>query len=537
MAKSPRPGISPTPRLTVITAALLLCIACDYATPVQPPHFPPPPTPPPAPPPPQPPPPAPVVVEVLTPSRDTATTLGDSLEFVFRVQAAGGAYVPFTLTFSDSSVFTVHPHQTQGSYPAFSLWGMRVGQTIAKITAANVSDSVLISVTAPPPDLAGSPDYEVIDLGTLGGRDAIALALNDYGQVVGSSLTATGERHAFLWENGVMRDLAPDLHGSEASSITNSGVVGIKTIPDPGTIDHRVFVWRDGVRETVGPAWGIVAVGEDGEVVEWYSDDEHVRSFIWRDGAVQYLGGLSMPDVSSAHAMNAHGQIVGSAMAEEHEGDEIPHAFIWENGAIHDLGLLGDFTCEPPPAQGCGYASAYGINSQGAVVGVSSDTSRAAHAVLWADGTIHDLGQGRAIAIDDAGDIIGYSGQTQPDVGTNPDQGGEATFWRAGVPALLGSLGAGRTTIAGLNNVGMVAGSSLTSTGVRHVFMWNQGHMTDLGKGAVAAPAIGAEAVAINSRGDIVGFTYSVRCWFSNGVCFAPGGDPAPTRAILWRRR
>jgi probable HAF family extracellular repeat protein len=415
---------------------------------------------------------------------------------------------------------------------------MRVGQTFAKITAANVSDSVLISVTAPPPDPAGSPDYEVIDLGTLGGSDAIALALNDYGQVVGSSLTATGERHAFLWENGVMRDLAPDLHGSEASGITNSGVVGIKTIPDPGTIDHRTFVWRDGVREPVGPAWGIVAVGEDGEVVEWYFDDEHVRSFIWRDGAAQYLGGLSMPDVSSAHAMNAHGQIVGSAMAEEHEGDEIPHAFIWENGAIHDLGLLGDHACDPPPdTKRCGYASAYGINSQGAVVGVSSDTSRAAHAVLWADGTIHDLGQGRAIAINDAGDIIGYSGKTQPGVGTLSDQGGAATFWRAGVPTLLGSLGGGRTTIAGLNNVGMVVGSSQTSTTVRHVFVWNQGLMTDLGRGAVAAPAIGAEAVAINSRGDILGFTYSVRCWFSTSVCFAPGGNPAPTRAILWRRR
>ena len=42
-------------------------------------------------------------------------------------------------------------------------------------------------------------------LGTLG--DARAYAINDKGQVVGSSTTAEGTSYAFLWENGTMRDL------------------------------------------------------------------------------------------------------------------------------------------------------------------------------------------------------------------------------------------------------------------------------------------------------------------------------------------
>ena len=41
-----------------------------------------------------------------------------------------------------------------------------------------------------------------VDLGTLGGTDGFAEAVNERGQVVGGS-----EGHAFLWEAGTMTDL------------------------------------------------------------------------------------------------------------------------------------------------------------------------------------------------------------------------------------------------------------------------------------------------------------------------------------------
>jgi probable HAF family extracellular repeat protein len=37
------------------------------------------------------------------------------------------------------------------------------------------------------------------DLGTLGGNYSVAVVINERGQVVGYSLTASGEEHAFLW--------------------------------------------------------------------------------------------------------------------------------------------------------------------------------------------------------------------------------------------------------------------------------------------------------------------------------------------------
>ena len=52
-----------------------------------------------------------------------------------------------------------------------------------------------------------SAELAFTDLGTLGGSESYASGINERGQVVGDSLTASGDYHAYLWEKGVMTDL------------------------------------------------------------------------------------------------------------------------------------------------------------------------------------------------------------------------------------------------------------------------------------------------------------------------------------------
>jgi len=87
------------------------------------------------------------------------------------------------------------------------------------------------------------------DLGTLGGAESAALALNDAGQIVGVSTTASGESHAFLWANDVMTDLGT-LGGnwSEPAAINQAGqVVGrsvTRFVTYPENFDFRAVLWR-----------------------------------------------------------------------------------------------------------------------------------------------------------------------------------------------------------------------------------------------------------------------------------------------------
>ena len=78
------------------------------------------------------------------------------------------------------------------------------------------------------PELARAPVVSVTDLGTLpGGGFSRASGINDRGQVVGVSTTATTEPHAALWANGTITDLGTLPGGllSIASRINNRGQV------------------------------------------------------------------------------------------------------------------------------------------------------------------------------------------------------------------------------------------------------------------------------------------------------------------------
>jgi probable HAF family extracellular repeat protein len=82
------------------------------------------------------------------------------------------------------------------------------------------------------------------DLGTLGGANSHALAVNERREVVGLSDTASGEQHAFVWRDGVMTDLGA-LAGPGASAavdINDRGqVVGF--LESDNILQPRSILW------------------------------------------------------------------------------------------------------------------------------------------------------------------------------------------------------------------------------------------------------------------------------------------------------
>ena len=112
------------------------------------------------------------------------------------------------------------------------------------------------------------------DIGTLGGTESRANAINQVGRVVGTSTTASGEPHAFAWKDGKFQDLGDhDTRSGEATAINNgriAGFFGIRHDAENSLAESPAFVFSGGMltiivtRQPVAQARGI---NPDGIVV------------------------------------------------------------------------------------------------------------------------------------------------------------------------------------------------------------------------------------------------------------------------------
>jgi probable HAF family extracellular repeat protein len=187
---------------------------------------------------------------------------------------------------------------------------------------------------------------KIIDLGTLGGPASVANSINDFGAVTGFSQfdlivnpdvgSGIPSFHAFLFEHNRMIDLhsAGGLGGDESfgASINNRRQV-IGTADLAGNESEHAFLWQNGVMRDLGalpgdPDSSAQAINDTGTIVGWSGDGEEIfKAAIWKDGIAVDLNSMIPADTDLqlllALGINLRGEIVGlgvSASSGEFHG-------------------------------------------------------------------------------------------------------------------------------------------------------------------------------------------------------------------------
>ena len=180
------------------------------------------------------------------------------------------------------------------------------------------------------------------DLGTLGGLDSRGNAINNLGEVVGTSALATGSS-AFTDQGGAAMTA---INTGDPMAINDSGEIAgegsFLVAGTPGDIFEQAFTYQSGKTTVLGllpgaggSFTGASGINASGEVVgsgDNAASDE--RAWEYLGGVMSDIGTLGGPQASAA-AINAGGQIVGFSQTSTDADD----GFLYQGGKMTDLGL------------------------------------------------------------------------------------------------------------------------------------------------------------------------------------------------------
>jgi len=108
--------------------------------------------------------------------------------------------------------------------------------------------------------------------------------------------------------------------------------------------------------------------------------------FVWQDGVMQDLGFLDGTIAAQAEAINARGQIAGSAIEScgEFACNQVVRLFLWDSGSLRQL--------DPPDGPGHGGTQVVRLTDTGDLVAEVDYSPSATRGVVWRAGVPQDLG-------------------------------------------------------------------------------------------------------------------------------------------------
>jgi probable HAF family extracellular repeat protein len=247
------------------------------------------------------------------------------------------------------------------------------------------------------------------DIGTLGGPDAVALTINERGQITGQSYINSAPnvdnspscppgvpaQNPYLWDKGRMIDIGT-LGGTCGfpNRLNNRGqVVGDSYLADNQTV--RPFFWDRGVLTDIGtlggPTGQALDLSDSGLVVGTadLADGTH-HAFVWQDGVMTDVGVVPGDLCSNGRAVNSRGQAIGTST--DCMGT-VEHMFLWENGSIHDL------TAMILPGSDIDVFEAWDMNDRGEIAAIGVLPNGDQHAVLLVPACAAEIAAANALPV------------------------------------------------------------------------------------------------------------------------------------------
>ena len=232
------------------------------------------------------------------------------------------------------------------------------------------------------PVIWGRNGSNATDLGTFGGNSGQVSQRNNRGFTVGVALNSVPENpdfasfmnffipaatraRAFVWESGALQDLGTlGGHDACAAAINNSGLifgmsyVDSKPHDTTGLPTVHPFLWCHGQMQDLGTRGGTLSVagslnfGPFGKILNncgqaigtsTLPGDETWHAFLWDNGAITDLGVVSPCKDSTANSVNSRGEIVGGLGNCSDNRNDVAYfsAFVWKRGGeMVDLNTL-----------------------------------------------------------------------------------------------------------------------------------------------------------------------------------------------------
>ncbi|OHB56219.1 MAG: hypothetical protein A2Y07_10100 [Planctomycetes bacterium GWF2_50_10] len=316
----------------------------------------------------------------------------------------------------------------------------------------------------------GLPKYTFTDLGTLGGENSYAYAINNNGQVIGRADNIDGQRRAVLFD-----------------STGNVANIDLGTLPAGN-----------------GDSWAY-AINNIGQIVGLDYDEYGTERAIFFDATGQgnniALGSLG-GGTGGAQAISDTGVIVGWSATT-------PDEYFYSNWHATRFDSTGSGLNIDLDKTDCYLSVARCVNKAGIIAGNSEETAMIYD--LIGSGNNVDIGSQltgdftTVLAINDKGQMVGY-GNTQPGYYHH------AMLFTANgsVTAIdLGGIGGTRSYATSINVAGEIVGYARTASGTYHATWYDpNGSGNNIDLNTIIDPNLGWElnAAYINDKGQICGY-------------------------------